>query len=96
MSQEAATPAAPTVDVLQPKLERRMSINPSFEYDDMKPRAGFARYAEELRAAWQQLPLPVRVLAGTAVLAITAPALRRAAGTLGIEPAELLQIIQQD
>jgi hypothetical protein len=83
------------VDVLQPKLERRVSINHPSDHDDIKPPAPLAHGVEALCAAWCQLPPPAKLLAWAAALALAAPALRRAADSLTIEPSELLQLVQR-
>ena len=75
----SSPPAAPMVDVLQPKLERRVSINPPSDHEDIEPSARPARGVEALSAAWRQLPPPAKLLAWAAALALAAPALRRAA-----------------
>lgn len=87
------TPAAATVDVLQPHLERRVSINPPSDHDDIEPLARLADGVEALAAAWCRLPPPAKLLAWAGALTLVAPALRRAADNLGIEPSELLQLV---
>ena len=58
------TPAAATVDVLQPKLERRVCINPPSDHDDIEPLARLANGEEALAAAWCRLPPPAKLLDG--------------------------------
>src|SRR4051812_13767517 len=91
----SSTPAAPTVDVLQPKLERRVSIKPPSDHEDIEPSARPALGVGALSAAWRELPPPAKLLAWAAALALAAPALRRAADSLAIEPSELLQLVQR-
>jgi len=83
------------VDVLQPKLEKRVSISPPSDHDAIEPPARLAHGVDALRAAWCQLPPPLKVLAWAAALALAAPALRRTADSLSIEPSELLQLVQR-
>jgi hypothetical protein len=87
-------PAAPTVDVLQPKLERHVSINPPSD-DDIEPPARLGHGVKALSAAWSQLPPPAKLLVWAAALALAAPALRRAADNLAIEPSELMQLVER-
>lgn len=95
MSYWTLTAAAATVDVLQPELERRVSIYPPSDHDNTEPLARLAKGLEALGAAWCGLPPPVKLLARAVVVARVAPALRRAADSLGIEPSELLQLVNR-
>jgi hypothetical protein len=70
-----------------------MSINPSSDHGDIEPLARLAHGVEVLSAAWWQLPPPAKLLVWAAALALAAPALRRAADGLAIEPSELLQLV---
>jgi hypothetical protein len=81
------------VDVLQPKLERRVSINAQSDHDDIKPPAQLVHGVEALSSAWSQLPPPAKLLASAGALALAAPALRRAADSLAMEPSDLLQLV---
>lgn len=66
-----------------------MSIPPS-DHDDSDP---LARLATGLEAAWRRLPPPAKVVAWGAALVLVAPALRRAADSLGVDPLELLRLV---
>jgi hypothetical protein len=76
-----------------PNWERRVYIKPPSDHDDLESLARLASAVEALCAAWRRLPPPAKVLAWAAVLALVAPPLRRAADSLGIEPSELLQLV---
>lgn len=72
-----------------------MSINVPSDHDDSEPLARLAKVLEDLGAAWRRLPPPAKLLGWAAALAFVAPALRRAADSLGMEPSELLKLVNR-
>jgi hypothetical protein len=72
-----------------------MSINPPSDHYDTAPLGRLAHGVEVLSAAWCQLPPPAKLLFSAAALRLAAPALRRAADILTIQPSELLQLVQR-
>lgn len=73
-----------------------MSITPSSSSDAVHPTEYVTSDLERLSTAWRELPPPARFLGWAVVVAITAPALRRAADSLSVEPLELVQLLLRD
>lgn len=71
-----------------------MFTNPSFGDDDKTPQSRVVRTAASLRAAWDELPPPAKLLVQSGALAVAAPLLSRAAKRLDVHASALLQSAQ--
>jgi len=86
------------MEVLPRDPERRVSIAPTSIRPGFQPLGRALQSAEALNEIWTLLPPPIRfgstVFASAVVLFASAPLIRSAAKTLGMEPKELLRLIQ--